>query len=481
MGAASKIDEPPQRRLTLFERYALATANTGNPMIINYVVQYPAAEIPAVQARLPDRIAYLQEQLPMLSARLVDTQTTKPGWRAGPAWPTAAVLAAAGTPPPQHGESELAAIQRAELERFRAHDFAAGPVWSVRVFTTPDSAHGYVSFITNHVVVDGTGALRLVTHLLSAAAPTIPAEPFASRAVYEKTHPIKPSVGFLLPVLWREIIVPNLPGFLQRKFSKGEPWPGIFESPLGKKLDMALAGIPADVVAKLKTAAKARGVATLHPVVQTAFAAAVWAVFHSDTEPALRFVTNVPKSERNMDKGHSSIGVYVALLESGGVMSGAQQFWAHARAEAKTLKAPRTLAKGRMVVGLLGWIPDTGVQPAPKGVEGTTTGYERYLYERSTASAPFFESLMISNLGLWSLPEGATDGIWGQSNHPCALALGSSVYSHDGGLRCSTTFWEGAPATRAQVEHVHTVWMRLLERAADGLGNDATIAEATAD
>ncbi|WOO79968.1 uncharacterized protein LOC62_02G003484 [Vanrija pseudolonga] len=477
----SKIEEPQQRRLTLFERYALATYNTGNPMVINFVVQYPSSELPAVEARLPERIAFLQAQLPMMSARLVDTKTTKPKWQAGPPWPTEKLLSTATIPPPRSDENELASIQRAELERFRAHDFVAGPVWSVRVFSSPTSPHGYVSFITNHVMTDGTGALRLVTHLLSAAPPTVEAEPFASRIVYEKAMPIKPGFLFLLPVLWREIIVPNLPGVLQRKFSAGEPWPGIFESPLGKPLDVALTGLPADTVARLKTAAKARGVATLHPVVQIAFSAAVWSVFHSASEPDLRFVTSVPKAERDVSKGHSSIGVYVALLESGGTTSGSQKFWDVARAEAKFLKAPATLDKGRKTIGLLAWIPDTGVQAAPKGVEGTTTGFERYLYERSSTSAPFFESLMISNLGLWKLPEGATDAIWGQANHPCSLALGSSIYSHDGGLRCSTQFYEGAPATRAQVERVHAVWMRLLERAADGLKDGATIAEATAD
>ena len=99
-----------------------------------------------------------------------------------------------------------------------------GPGWRLTLYTAPtvkDDANAsapaerqdvrYVAFSVNHILADGTGALRLLTALLSSDK--YPAEGLPP--ALESTINIKPGLRVILPQIWTKLIRPRLPAWFQ--------------------------------------------------------------------------------------------------------------------------------------------------------------------------------------------------------------------------------------------------------------------------
>ncbi|BEI81223.1 hypothetical protein CcaverHIS002_0203830 [Cutaneotrichosporon cavernicola] len=449
-----------KRPLSLFERYVLACDETGHPMIITHVVSY--SKLPSLD-ELQERVLEAQSRLPLLRSVISGAYTCKPTFavREQPFKPTEIVYECDAV-------GDAMAVLVAELKIMRARKAGAQtPLWRIGVYP------GLVAVTCNHVIADGMGSLGLV------AAMTAPRDdPLSVYALhmeegthrtYDETVMLRAGLGMIVKALWRELVIPILPRFIQRWVTRSEPWPGLCEaSPLGRDWSILGASVDADTLGRLSAVGKQKGVKTLHPLIETAYTAAVWAVFHTDKP--FHFIANTPRSDRNTSKGHSSLtGLYTSLFIRNHEFRARDDLWDLARDSAAFLLSPSAGVVARKIVSMLRFIPNTE--------KNGTTGWMKYLTDRASCPSPFFEGIMVSNLGRFRLPPDAIDHIWGQACHPSSFAIGANVVGHTKGLRLTTVFWEGVPADSAQIAQVHRIWEKLICLMADG--EEGTVEELT--
>ncbi|GMK57073.1 hypothetical protein CspeluHIS016_0309130 [Cutaneotrichosporon spelunceum] len=463
MASAQPITKRP---LSLFERYALACDETGHPMAIAHVVSYTT---PPPLDELHDRVRVAQARLPLLRSVITGAYSSKPAFavRAQAFEPTEIVHVHSheGTA----GEMEMDAMDvlRAELRLMRTRKVDAhAPLWRIGLYPR------FVAVTCNHVVADGMGSLALLAAMTAGREDPRSvyalAEEDGAHTSYDETVMLWAGLGMLARTLWRELIVPALPLAIQRWATSSEPWPGVCASPLGSEWAILGASVDADTLTRLSAVGKQKGVRTLHPLIDTAYTAAVWAVFNADER--FHFIANTPRSDRKPELGHSAItGLYTTLFLRDHGLGASDDLWEIARDSAAFLLSPSAGADARRTVSMLRFVPGT--------TKSGTTGMMQYLTDRASCPSPFFEGVMVSNLGRFTLPPGATDHVWGQACHPSSFAIGANVVGHAGGLRLTTVFWEGVPADNAQVARVHRIWERLVGLMADGV--EGTVGELT--
>jgi hypothetical protein len=438
--------------VSLFERYILSCDATGFPIVITHVVSYTT--LPTI-AELHERVSEAQARLPLLRAYISGAYTRKPAFavREKPFEPAEIVK-----------ECEPIGDEMAVLETElrimcvrKAGDDT--PLWRVAVYP------GFVAVSCNHVVADGRGSLALLNAMVAPRDDPLSVYKLAkedgTHKSYDATVMLRAGIGMLTKSIWRELVIPVLPQSVQRRFTRNDPWPGVCDvSPLGRDWGILAASVDADTLAKLAAVGKQRGIKTLHPMIETAYTAAVWAVFHANKP--FQFVSNTPRSDRDVAKGHSAItSLYVSLLTRQHEFRGLDDLWGLARNSATFLRSSAADAVARQTLSMLKFIPD----PEPKN---DTTGWMKYLTDRASCPSPFFEGIMVSNLGRFQLPPNATDHVWGQASHPSAFAIGANVIGHAKGVRLTTIFWDSVPANSSQIDQMHRVWEKLMVLMADG-------------
>lgn len=456
----------------MHERYSLMRQNTGHPHVILHVVSYPARALPT-RAALERRVDELQAALPMLSARVVGAHTTKPGYVPGAAWPASAIVQEA----PAVGGS--VAAYKAAMDSFTASSVASAPVPMWRVTLFPSEEEGYLTLALNHLLIDGRGSTLLLTALtVDLDAPsTLQPEAWETPTRFDDTISTTPSLGFLLPVVFRELVLPRFPRFVQSPFLASDPWPGARPGdPLTCGWDILLLSLPSELIAKTKEAGAARGVSTLHPLLKMAYCAAMWRVFAKTT---LHITVDTARSERDEALGHAGITHnYVSSTMWDATLAGGDLFWARTKELAHAV-GPAGVLPGRMTMGLLRHVPDPEVDESAPGFDpARPTGWEKYFVERAQSGTPFRDSMAMSNLGRVTLPQGASDAWWGQTATPFGSAIMVNAVGHEGGVRISSAFRLIA-ADAEQTAAVHATMVRVLERMARE-GKDITLAEITA-
>ena len=319
----------------------------------------------------------------------------------------------------------------------------------------------FLAFSVNHVLADGTGALRLFTALLSNEQ----YEPEDLPPALESTINIKPSLMTILPQVWTKLIRPKLPAWFQPRVDPDAcfAWPGPLDldgvsqsetnvsesSKLGGTGALASAGddagrgreaaggvklidigstalperialfhLPASLTDSLKAQCKAHNT-TLHPILKTAW---TWAMFHViDTDPSLtplrtdgsaRAYTlnaDTPRNERNKDLGHGyATGNYVSGLEyvytnpttaasADGIARESRTFWETAQAVSEHLSESATIAAARQKFGSLAYIPNGPNDPSEP------TGWEVFWDEQRHQAKPYGSAVSVSNLGYTSI------------------------------------------------------------------------------
>ncbi|WVQ84986.1 hypothetical protein IAT38_007150 [Cryptococcus sp. DSM 104549] len=340
------------RKATLQERFCIARRNSGYPPVMTLAASYPSVSAAPTDAFLQKRIIELQEHFPFLSTRMEGRRAPEPiqVLREKP-WAPKDILAEATYQANADSAAELEDVIVQENEQEGVHvaeeDMDAHPLWHVRRVTSPSKATTYIALSVDHVITDGRGMVNLFDALLSPDISSLPYEKLETITRFEDTVPIKPSLAHTLPFIFLRMVLPLFPVFLQRYFTPYPFWPhtAVRAAPTSCPPLSSLVSLPAPLISALKTTGKGNGVATLHPVLKTAYSLAIYSIYRHTLPPPFIVNTSSPRSERNTSLGHayctanyiSSQNVYIQF-------DSMEDFWSHAGKVAKELLDPRGIA-----------------------------------------------------------------------------------------------------------------------------------------
>lgn len=484
-GLVSGSGAAPLTTVTFHERYSLMRENTGFRHVILWVVTYPAECLPS-RAALETRVEELQAAQPILHARVAGADTNKPAYVAGTPWRASRIVQSFQSMYSGTAEDESLQVYREEMARLSS---APGdtPMWAVSVYSHPDAARAYVTLGFNHLVIDGRGSSLLLQKLSDGSE--IPQETLFSPTRADDTIPMSPTLMFLAPIIFRELLLPKLPHWVQAPFTKDDPWPGhaVDKSPFDVPQDIALLSLSSDETKALKEQGKEHGVKTLHPLLKAAYMVAIWYVHGArgtekeprptEGHPPLKLGAATARDERKPELGHSALTHnYVTSTEVAEVLSAGLRWWEFVSKLASDLASEKGLQDGRMTISLLGHVPDPYI-PVEKRDPHLPTGWEQYFHSRAASATPYRESLSVSNLGLVPLPTGASDMIWGQTASPYGTAYYANIVGHEGGLRLTTTYRDGSVTDSRHTQQLHETIHKVLGRIMKGVEPEMTLEE----
>lgn len=436
---------------------------------------YPSSDAAPSRQHLDDRIREVLVKFPLLGAEIRGSQRRNPYFAPRPT---------ALTPKDFLSEQKLedgttcdevlvSAIQSAESAD------RDGPLWQViRYAYNPvaaSSATTYLAISAQHELLDGIGLLRLTHALTADSIDDLPSEPFGT-PVGMSTPEYKPSISFLLPLIYTEMIVPALPTWLQDYLRPTPVWPVKIElHPSKAPWASSTLSLDPELVNQLSQAGKTNNVKTLHPILKVAYLLAIRSVYGNDSEnlaPGVKFVGQTPRNERDPALDHPWMtGNYTSSFEWTLPDSSAYDtFWTAARECYEYGISPKAISSGRQKMGTLAYLPDPDPPVVSKSNDPKrATGWEDHYTTRFESGVdPYSESLSISNLGRTTLPQGATDLVWGFPGSPFAPPFSIAMIGHEGGLRVYTTWREGSPVTLGGAHKVEHAFVNILTRASNG-------------
>lgn len=472
------------RPLTPHDRFFVCRRNVGHPPSIVFLLRYPSPSSLPNTADLLDRIALLQDHFPLLHAVVRDGTKTKPFWVVRDPWPPEDILRDAT----YRTEQSIGEVLEAEIRRMNGQDPTTRPMWQVsRLFAASTSSNelnekeeaAYLALSAQHELVDGRGALQLLTYLLAPESGVrgLPVEDLHLPTVAE-TIPTKPSWAYLGGLIFREVIRPLLPKWIQGYFPVVRPWPTqpVAAAPVDVDFGVSVLSIPSETVARLKVAAREEGVRTLHPVLKVAYMASIWAHARRSNslkdiegqEPTIR--GNTPRSERQPEQlGHPRCtGNYTSSYEVDMSFEPTDDFWHRASGMAAKLVDPKEIQKARWQMHMLNYLPDGQLDGRSSSGGVGATQWEEYFLAQARGPRPFRSTVNVSNLGMYALPDGADDMVWGVDPSVFGPVFGVSVLGHRGGLRVITSWREGSAVDRDGVKWVEGAFVRLLEGLVSG-------------
>ncbi|WWD18713.1 hypothetical protein CI109_103167 [Kwoniella shandongensis] len=477
------MTDAQSRPLSLLERFALSRRLAGYPPNVCMIVTYPSGSALPTTAFLEKRIIELQEHFPTLSSRVDDARTTTPRITLrDQIWSPSEILQEDTYEPIEGDEkaqvTELLIAQKKKMVKDE-YDVGTHPLWTVTRFVHPTKAEtstGYIAVIIDHIVSDGRGLLALTGALLANDISNLPFEKRENVPKLEDKVNIKPSISYFLPIVWEKLILPKLPAFIQSYFHTDiNVWPGKVYR--GSRKDAipntSIISLAPDFVSSLKIAIKAKGVKTLQPVLQTAFATAVWSVYRYTVSP-FTYVAATPRSERDASLGHPyCTGNYVSQNKTTLTLGPKEDFWNIAKQMADSLSKPNLRSHERMAIGMLAFVPDglvTAAEPDPH----RPTKWEEFFLDSNKDGESWDESISVSNVGVGKLPPRATDLIWSQTSSPFGPPMAVNAVGHDGGMRLALLWREGTVVIEEEMKQVEAIVLLVLQNIIDGKG-DATL------
>ena len=475
------------RIVSLHERYSICRRNCGFPIPNTIILSYPSSHLAPSRKHLDNRIRELLVKFPLLNAEIRGSQTKNPYFA-----PRATTL----TPGDILSEQILEdGTTRDEVlvSAIRSAEFADldGPLWQVirHSFTSTltststsssNSSPTYLSISAQHELLDGIGLLRLMHALTSDSIDKLPSEPFET-PVGMSTPEYKPSISFLLPLIYTEMIIPALPTWLQSYLRPTPAWPFKIDlHPSKAPWASSTLSLDPEQITKISQAGKSNNVKTLHPILKVAYLLAIRSVYGNDVDVdagakvkalGAKFIGQSPRNERDPSLGHPWMtGNYTSSFEWTLPSNGT--FWTAARECYQYGISPPAISSGRQKMGTLAYLPDPDPSDSTASDDPKrATGWEdHYTTKFESGVNPYTESLSISNLGRTTLPPGATDLIWGLPGSPFAPPFSVAMIGHEGGLRVYTTWREGCPVTLDAARKVEHVFVDILTRATNGDG-----------
>lgn len=179
----------------------------------------------------------------------------------------------------------------------------------------------------HHVLTDGKSAASLFQSLLSTSPLVIDPSRATQLAPVQNTVSIKPPLSYLLPIVFRELLLPRLPKFIAGFFAETKPaWPLLAD--LQHKPSTVSDDFGLDVlifendqtIAGLKRAAARTGLRTINAVIHAAGLVALYVAITKSgivdaTEVALK--TGTPTSARKPDTHGHLTGVHIGFVRNG--------------------------------------------------------------------------------------------------------------------------------------------------------------------
>ena len=344
-----------------------------------------------------------------------------------------------------------------EVKRSGTVDIKVSPLWQVSLYTSPTKTGPvYLTLSADHVLSDGRGFILLLEALLNPSSiASLPYEKLADLPIHEDTMDMRPTWSHLIPTIFRAMILPNFPQFVQNLFATKPYWPQgeVMRDPTTVPEASSLIELPGDVLVRLKTAGKEHKVPALNATLQTVYLVAMWSVFIRTSSKDKRLTFVWLADERNPALGHPHCtGMYLSRYQDEITTFPPSDFWTEAaRISVYTASAAgRKLARG--AAGLLAYIPHQDPQ--------------MMLASASGQSAAMF-SLCFSNLGYVELPPRADDVAWTQNCFPVDMGLIANVIGHKNGLRVVSIWREGAMVMEDQVKEVEKTFVKIIERLTD--------------
>jgi hypothetical protein len=396
----------------LHERYSLARAQTGFPVIVSVVAKLDYDSQVDFTSRLEKRIDTLLANFPLLSAGVTDDRCSRPRfYRSGDAnsFTSSRVLLTReyeGCKGDNNDDDrrEVASILASELsecgEGGDALSALRGPMWRVVMRYHSTKRHCWLSLSINHVMTDGRGTANLFQLLLQdditkylPPTPLLDLPP-TSDAVFN----MSPSLRFLVPVVWKELVLPRLPTFIRVRLQETPSWPGnrpLAASPHASAplLDVLL--LDGDTVRNLKSTATSRGIKTITPLIHTAALVAVYSM--AGQERGLSFSSGTPMSTRNQAGPDATFvtGNYVSMASWHATPCPSTAIWPLARHYASLLTSSVVRQEGNWTFGMLSYIPDTMKDP-----QASNEIAQYFFSTKMTSDTPYSNSFSLSNLGL---------------------------------------------------------------------------------
>lgn len=388
-------------------------------------------------------------------------------------WPAEDILDEAEYQPEDDDSVEIGNILQKNGQKKSTDDLNSRPLWQVTIDTSLKKSTTYITLVADHLIVDGKGLSIFFDALLAKDVSQLPYEKLETIPRLEDTMNIKPSLSFLLPMVWQHLILPRLPFFIQRFFSTGATWPAthVRESPFNCSPGYSLLSIPADQMASLKQVARAHNILALHAVLKSIYALAIWSKFRHTLSP-FRLTASTPRSERDYKLGHAyCMGNYVSSYQFDIQFTPGESFWVVAKNVFNYLMDPESIESARMRMGILEQVPD-GVYDPPHADPHRPTKWEDFFLNEAASEKPFGEALSFSNLGHVKLPENAKDVAWVQIGGSLASAgFSTAVLGHEKGLRLNTIYLEGAAVTKEDVKDIERLFVVILKRLIEGKDN----------
>jgi len=335
------------------------------------------------------------------------------------------------------------------------------PLWHVIRYVSP-SEKAYLAISGQHELMDGQGLMRLAQAITIDDISHIPTEVFDTKVGMAGAD-YKPSISFVLPIVYREKIIPLLPTWLS-SYLRPPTWPPTIDKhPSTAPWDLSILSLPPQTIQDVSRKGKEKGVNTLHPILKVAYLQAMREVYGPAAPNAL-FIGESPRSERSDDpaEDHSYLaGNYVSAASWTLPQSG--EFWEWCNSYS-TYLGTSGISEGRQAIGLLAYIPDPPSFTSDD--KRRATGWEdNYLTKFEAGQNTYGQSLSFSNLGRVSLDRmgGAEDLVWGFPGSPFAPPMSVALVGHEGGLRVYTTWREGCPVTRESAREVELAFKKILE------------------
>lgn len=378
--------------------------------------------------------------------------------------------------------------------------FDSDPLWRVTLFrasSNPDHHRLYLSLTLDHIIIDGRGAVKLARTLV---ADDISEHPKEDIAIYkgmggEEIEGIPP-YSFIASTIFSMLVIPRLPGFLQRWLGRIPAWPQkVARPPIDSPWKSSILDVPAGLMHKLKAAGKRHGIATLNPTLHTAWVLAIWTVFIgrrddlSIRDCSVKDLRDVSRGDPYCLAGHATM-----FMWSTGSLTTQSRFWDLARSYGGVSADPQAAVDGFNMMKMLNLVKEKPTKPEecryrapdpavlPAGDKRAHTLREEGALKKINSLCPYDGlSGIWSNLSYMALPVGATDMIFGVSGNDTGTAFNTCLVGHENGVRLQNAFSDGAAMTEEGVKKAEKIFVSILESIAAEEGKDWLVGELVKD
>ena len=457
----------------------------GSPSTLNIQLTFPSPSSLDV-TRLSKRIYELQQLWPLLSIRIAKQRTTCPTmqYHYSP-FPAEQILCRATyVANPDDLNAERDTVYDTALRMFQTKiSFDSNPAWGVILFrasSNPDDHRLYLALVMDHILGDGRGAVKLAKALVAEDISQLPKEDIE---LYAKAGDgvggdELPPYLFIASTIFRHLVVPRLPGFMQGWLGYVPAWPQKISQPtIDSPWKSSIVDVPAGLMQKLKEIGKGHGIATLNPTLHTAWVLAIWAVFVGEkNDLAIRDCSI--KDLRDVSKGdpYCLAGRATVYLWSTGRLANTTRFWALAQAYAVVSTDEQAYTNGWNMMKMMNLIKDGPMKPEqskyrapdrermPAGDKRAHKLHEEEALKKINSLEPYNGMSGIwSNLSYLELPDGATDMVFGVSGNDTGTAFNTCLLGHENGVRVQNAYSDGAAMNEEGVKKVQKVFLSILE------------------